>query len=369
MAEPPSPTPTIGAHQVVVVGADEQGEVAVDLDRWTGLAREVLLAEGVAGELTLTFVDRDEIAALNVEHMGTPGPTDVLSFPLDDGGAAATRRAGAARRRRRVPGRRRRPGRRPRRHARRRAGPARRARRAPRPRPRPRRAATRRRSCARGSSSSSSATTGPDRRRPASARSTSATKAAVDGGGDVHGQRRAPARHDHRPARAARPAGRRRDRHQPDQPAQGRGHRPRRPQARPGPAAARRGAGEVPQPGAADGQHPADRPGLPHHDPRSTGCSARWGLRRRLRAQRRRSSSCSPRRSPRRGPCCTAERAALATARPTLWLVRFWPLRAAHPAPDRPSPTGSCPARGSRRARSSPSRSCSASSRPPPRTR
>ena len=84
MAEPPSPTPTIGAHQVVVVGADEQGDVAVDLDRWTGLAREVLHAEGVAGELTLTFVDRDEIADLNVEHMGTAGPTDVLSFPLDE---------------------------------------------------------------------------------------------------------------------------------------------------------------------------------------------------------------------------------------------------------------------------------------------
>ena len=32
---------------------------------------------------TLTFVDRDEIAALNAEHLGHDGPTDVLSFPLD----------------------------------------------------------------------------------------------------------------------------------------------------------------------------------------------------------------------------------------------------------------------------------------------
>ena len=48
----------------------------------------MLLTEGVAGEMTLTFVDRDEIAALNVEHMGTPGPTDVLSFPLDEDGVA-----------------------------------------------------------------------------------------------------------------------------------------------------------------------------------------------------------------------------------------------------------------------------------------
>jgi probable rRNA maturation factor len=85
VAEPPSPTPTIGAHQVVVVGADEQDDVALDVERWTELARAVLLAEGVTGELTVTFVDREEIAALNVEHMGTPGPTDVLSFPLDAG--------------------------------------------------------------------------------------------------------------------------------------------------------------------------------------------------------------------------------------------------------------------------------------------
>ena len=56
------------------------------------------------GELTLTFVDRDEIAALNREHLGEDGPTDVLSFPLDDDDDAGRRRAGAARRRRRVPG-------------------------------------------------------------------------------------------------------------------------------------------------------------------------------------------------------------------------------------------------------------------------
>ncbi|MCB1269741.1 MAG: rRNA maturation RNase YbeY, partial [Microthrixaceae bacterium] len=47
------------------------------------LAAAVLVAEGRAGELTLTFVDPDEIAALNEEHMSKPGPTDVLSFPLD----------------------------------------------------------------------------------------------------------------------------------------------------------------------------------------------------------------------------------------------------------------------------------------------
>lgn len=44
----------------------------------------VLDAEGASGELTLTFVDREDIAELNAEHMGKEGPTDVLSFPLDD---------------------------------------------------------------------------------------------------------------------------------------------------------------------------------------------------------------------------------------------------------------------------------------------
>lgn len=82
MAEPPSID--VGAEQTaMVVGADEQHAVDLDIDRWCLLAHRVLVAEGRRGELTLTFVDRDEIAALNVEHMGKDGPTDVLSFPLD----------------------------------------------------------------------------------------------------------------------------------------------------------------------------------------------------------------------------------------------------------------------------------------------
>jgi probable rRNA maturation factor len=70
------------------VGADEQSDVDIDVDRWRRLAVDVLESEGVHGELTLTFVDRDEIAVLNRDHMGADGPTDVLSFPLDDPTAA-----------------------------------------------------------------------------------------------------------------------------------------------------------------------------------------------------------------------------------------------------------------------------------------
>lgn len=73
-----------GADATVhVVVSDEQTAVGIDAERWAELARAVLTAEGRSGELTLTFVDRDEIGDLNREHMGVDGPTDVLSFPLD----------------------------------------------------------------------------------------------------------------------------------------------------------------------------------------------------------------------------------------------------------------------------------------------
>ena len=35
------------------------------------------------GHVAVTFVGADEIAALNAEHRGKEGPTDVLSFPVD----------------------------------------------------------------------------------------------------------------------------------------------------------------------------------------------------------------------------------------------------------------------------------------------
>jgi len=65
--------------------ADEQDEVAVDLARWQALALDVLRAQGVRGraEMSLVFVTETEIAELNGRYMGTAGPTDVLSFPID----------------------------------------------------------------------------------------------------------------------------------------------------------------------------------------------------------------------------------------------------------------------------------------------
>lgn len=87
MGDPSSPTGVEPARSVHVVVSDEQADVAVDADRWGALAEAALLAEGAVGELTLTFVDRDEMTELNAEHMGIDGPTDVLSFPLDPFGA------------------------------------------------------------------------------------------------------------------------------------------------------------------------------------------------------------------------------------------------------------------------------------------
>lgn len=83
MADPVSPTGVEAPSEVEVVVDDMQTDVAIDVDRWERLATAVLRDEGARGELTLTFVDRDEMAALNLEHMGADYPTDVLSFPLD----------------------------------------------------------------------------------------------------------------------------------------------------------------------------------------------------------------------------------------------------------------------------------------------
>lgn len=76
-------SPTGATADVVVVCANEQDDVEVDPDRWAALAEHMLTDLGCRGELTLTFVDEPEIAALNIEHMGHDGATDVLSFPLD----------------------------------------------------------------------------------------------------------------------------------------------------------------------------------------------------------------------------------------------------------------------------------------------
>jgi probable rRNA maturation factor len=69
-----------------VFAADEQNAVVVDLDRWSALCQSALVDEGVRGlvEVSLIFNDETAMAQLNEQFMGKTGPTDVLSFPIDD---------------------------------------------------------------------------------------------------------------------------------------------------------------------------------------------------------------------------------------------------------------------------------------------
>jgi probable rRNA maturation factor len=59
-----------------------------DLPSEPEIVRLVSLAIATAGvhdgHVAISFVDADRIAELNVEHRGKEGPTDVLSFPIDE---------------------------------------------------------------------------------------------------------------------------------------------------------------------------------------------------------------------------------------------------------------------------------------------
>jgi probable rRNA maturation factor len=71
---------------VDVFVADEQAHLPVEVERWGNLARKVLEAEGVRGdvEVSLLFVDESTIGELNERFLGKKGPTDVLAFPIDE---------------------------------------------------------------------------------------------------------------------------------------------------------------------------------------------------------------------------------------------------------------------------------------------
>jgi probable rRNA maturation factor len=69
-----------------VFAADEQEDHPIAVARWAELSKNVLKARGIKGEteVSLLFVDEDAIAALNEQFLGKSGPTDVLSFPIED---------------------------------------------------------------------------------------------------------------------------------------------------------------------------------------------------------------------------------------------------------------------------------------------
>ncbi len=59
-----------------------------DLPEEDEIVKLVSLAVATAGvrdgHVAIAFVDAERIAALNAEHRGKEGPTDVLSFPIDE---------------------------------------------------------------------------------------------------------------------------------------------------------------------------------------------------------------------------------------------------------------------------------------------
>ncbi|MFY7068583.1 rRNA maturation RNase YbeY [Nocardiopsis changdeensis] len=66
--------------------ANESGVTTVDEERLSRLARYVLDAMRVhpLAELSVVLVDEGPMADLHVRWMDEPGPTDVLSFPMDE---------------------------------------------------------------------------------------------------------------------------------------------------------------------------------------------------------------------------------------------------------------------------------------------
>jgi probable rRNA maturation factor len=79
---------------MAVFCSDEQSVVPVDLERWGRLARLVLADERAPedAEVSLLFVDEQAIADLNARFLDGDGPTDVLSFPIDDDHVPSGRR-------------------------------------------------------------------------------------------------------------------------------------------------------------------------------------------------------------------------------------------------------------------------------------
>ena len=65
--------------------------IDVDTSAIESFADAVLGGEGVdpGARLTISFVSADRIAELNERFMGTTGPTDVLSFPIEDASPGA----------------------------------------------------------------------------------------------------------------------------------------------------------------------------------------------------------------------------------------------------------------------------------------
>jgi len=79
------PVPMADDDQPPLIALDDRQDAVVDLESLIGLARLTLLGEGIAdAELSISLVTMAEIAELHERYLHEAGPTDVLSFPLDE---------------------------------------------------------------------------------------------------------------------------------------------------------------------------------------------------------------------------------------------------------------------------------------------
>jgi probable rRNA maturation factor len=82
-----------GGHPAVLIS--NRQPASIDEAALIRLARDTLRGEGVQdAELSVSFVEDAEMADLHVRFMGEDGPTDVLSFPLDEVDDLGTRLLG-----------------------------------------------------------------------------------------------------------------------------------------------------------------------------------------------------------------------------------------------------------------------------------
>lgn len=70
--------------EVEVTGTAAGAPPEAEIERLAGIA--LASADIADGHLAVAFVGAERIAALNREHRGKEGPTDVLSFPIDEDG-------------------------------------------------------------------------------------------------------------------------------------------------------------------------------------------------------------------------------------------------------------------------------------------
>ena len=73
--------------EVEVLDAPPGAPPEAEIERLVAIA--LASAEVEDGHVAVAFVDADTIAKLNSEHRGKTGPTDVLSFPVDELGTSA----------------------------------------------------------------------------------------------------------------------------------------------------------------------------------------------------------------------------------------------------------------------------------------